>query len=608
MRPSILFVLLLLIWPPLASASPHAELEVRVSSILDRMVEELSAEERVGLTAEKAAAFLNSAEREYLSTRFVHFRVDRAAIVYVAFDSTYGETPFWLPDLGFERRAELDFIVDEADPYQVWAKEVEAGEVRLGVPSFSGELKPYLVFAAPARGRGPVGITPLVSGTDVQTAEIGGTPFVDDDDYFNTLPQALAGLPVLRSCESWELVSRMVGYFRETAYPSSASPDHLQLTWQGDPSTSATIQWRTDNSAGSGLLWLAPKAEFLARGAGAARRKKAEFTELSSRQVVNDPLVRLHRVRLDNLEPGTDYLYAVSADGGENWTSPREFRTAAEAGGEPYSFVYLGDPQNGLDQWGQLIRQADFEFPEARFYLIAGDLIDHGNEQDNWDQFFHEGSSVFDRSMLVPAIGNHDSHGGHPTLYLKQFALPDNGTSNLDPGRTYHISYQDLLVVVMDSNYSLVEPQLQTVWLDRVLGESDARWKVVIYHHPFYASRAGRDNYPLREAWGPIFDRHRVDIAFQGHDHAYMRTVPMRGHEPAPKGEQGTIYLVAVSGTKLYEQELPDFAAFGTANVRSYQVIQVDPQAGSLSYRAMDIDGKVIDSFELSKGAGPKAH
>ena len=233
--------------------------------------------------------------------------------------------------------------------------------------------------------------------------------------------------------------------------------------------------------------------------------------------------------------------------------------------------------------------------------MIAGDLIDHGQEQDNWDQFFHEGSSVFDRSMVVPALGNHDSHGGHPTLYLKQFALPDNGSSKLDPGRTYHVSYQDLLVVVMDSNYHLVEPELQVDWLDSVLGKSDARWKVVIYHHPFYASREDRDNKSIRDTWGPIFDKHNVDIAFQGHDHAYMRTLPMRGNEPVSEGEQGTIYLVAVSGTKMYEQQLPEFAAFGAVNTRTFQVVDVDPTAGSLKYRAIDDQGNVIDEFSLLK-------
>ncbi|WP_105104300.1 purple acid phosphatase family protein [Microbulbifer pacificus] len=602
---NLAFSLILLCLSSIAAAgdsgSVHRDLENRVSEIIDRMSQELSPAQRISLTAESAAEFLSADERAYLASSFVRFRVDRAAIIFVAFEASHGETPFWLVDLGFSRRAELDFVVDQEDPYHVWSKPVDAGQVNLGVPSLSGELKPYLVFAGAVDGEAPVAMTPLVEGVDVQIAKVGGLPFVDDNDYFNTLPEALVGLPFLRTYESWELVSRFVGYFRETRYPSSPRPDHLQLTWQGDPATSATVQWRTDASVSNGQLWVAPKDRLLARGGSAVQRKSASYTELHSRQVVNDPVVRLHRVVLEDLKPATDYLYAVSTDNGRSWTTPREFRTAARAPVEPFSFVYLGDPQNGLDRWGQLIRQADFEFPDARFYMIAGDLIDHGQEQDNWDQFFHEGSSVFDRSMVVPALGNHDSHGGHPTLYLKQFALPDNGSDKLDAGRTYHVTYQDLLVVVMDSNYHLVEPALQAEWLDRVLGQSDARWKVVIYHHPFYASREGRDNKPIRDAWGPIFDKHHVDIAFQGHDHAYMRTVPMRGNEPVAAGEQGTVYLVAVSGTKLYEQELPAFAAFGAVNTRTYQVIDVDPASGALKYRAIDDKGNVIDQFSLNK-------
>ena len=581
--------------PPPAE-SPHAPLEIYVSDILDRMVREMGPDERLALTPESAAAFLNAEERERLSTGFARFTVDRPARLFVAFDSAYGETPFWLTDLGFQRRADLDFIVDVEDPFHVWEKAVPAGEVNLGVPSLSGELKPYIVFAAPAEGEGTVTITPLVPGADVQAAREGGEAYVDDNDYFNALPAELDGLPVLRSFESWEFTSRMVGFFRATGYSSSAEPDHLQLTFQDDPRTGVTVQWRTDETVDESILWIAPSGDD-----GAGRMLTADADALTSRQIVNDPDIRLHRVRLDDLTPATDYEYAVSADDGQTWTQRRRFHTAADAGAEPYACVYLGDPQNGLDEWGDLIRRADGRFPEARFYMIAGDLIDHGTERDNWDQFFHEGSTVFDRTPVVPALGNHDSHGGHPTLYLQQFALPANGAETLDPGRTYHVTYQDLLVVVMDSNYDLVEPELQTEWLDRVLGESDARWKVVIYHHPFYASRPGRDNYPLRDAWGPIFDRHNVDIAFQGHDHAYMRTVPMRGHEPVAEGEHGTVYLVAVSGTKMYEQELPDFAAFGAVNTRTYQIIEVDPATGALSYRAVDVDGQVIDSFDLSK-------
>lgn len=582
--------------------SPHTVIEQSVAQIIARMQTALPPEARVALDPAAVRDFLTQEERDLLSAGFVRFRVTEPVTVYVAFESGPGETPFWLPEREFERRPDLDFLVDGEDNYSTWARDFEAGEIALGVPSFSGEMKPYIVLLSDRSGR-PLAVEPLVQGVDVVTAQPGQSLFLDDDDALSTVPEPLRGLPVLRSYESWEFVSRLVGHFRTTDYPSSEDADQVLLTLQGDPASSVSVQWRTAPLPEPGVLWLSP-ADALTRGAP-GRRIQAEAVSLPSPQIVNDPQVQLHRVRLEGLQPDTRYVYAISTDGGTQFGELREFRTAPSDDQAPYAFVYLGDPQNGLDQWGELLRQSAFRFPQARFYAIAGDLIDKGTHRDNWDQFLYEGSPVFAERAMVPAIGNHDSHGGHPTLYLQQFALPGNGTPQLDPGRTYHVRYQDLLLVVLDSNYDLIDPDTQTEWLDRVLGESDARWKTVIYHHPLYASHPSRDNFPLREAWLPIFDRHGVDIAFQGHDHAYMRTVPMRAGRPVAEGEHGTVYLVAVSGTKMYEQALPEFAAFGATDTRTFQLIEVDPAAGTLHYRAIDSEGRTVDAFTLSKPPTP---
>lgn len=43
----------------------------------------------------------------------------------------------------------------------------------------------------------------------------------------------------------------------------------------------------------------------------------------------------------------------------------------------------------------------------------------------------------------------------------------------------------------------------------------------MVYHDPAYSSGGNRDNRKLRETWTPLFDKHHVDLALQGHDHAY---------------------------------------------------------------------------------------
>ncbi|MCR6662886.1 MAG: hypothetical protein NVV60_06980 [Luteimonas sp.] len=49
------------------------------------------------------------------------------------------------------------------------------------------------------------------------------------------------------------------------------------------------------------------------------------------------------------------------------------------------------------------------------------------------------------------------------------------------------------------------------------------------------------------------------------------------------------------------EQALPDFATFGAIEQRTYQIVKVDPGTGALSFRAINAEGEVIDSFDLRK-------
>ena len=60
-----------------------------------------------------------------------------------------------------------------------------------------------------------------------------------------------------------------------------------------------------------------------------------------------------------------------------------------------------------------------------------------------------------------------------------------------------------------------------------------------MFHHPVYPSHPWRDTPALREHWVPIFDKHHVDLVLQGHDHAYLRTYPLRGHRRVARPGRG---------------------------------------------------------------------
>lgn len=379
-----------------------------------------------------------------------------------------------------------------------------------------------------------------------------------------------------------------------TAFPATDQPDQLCLTWSDDPQTTQTIQWRcsTDVTAGEVAYYSVDEGE------QGQQRVRAERMLLKDAGVTNDPLNHRFTAVLRDLTPGTGYRYCVGGEAG--WSDWHEF-TTAPAGHPSFSFVYMGDPQVGFEFWGRLLHSAFERHPDAVFYTVAGDNVNRGHHRNEWDDLFNAATGVFDRRPYVPALGNHDySKQRRPQLYLDLLALMENGPRLLGAEHAYAFHYSNALFVVLDSNASI---RIQAEWLEEELKQSDALWKFVIFHHPAYSSKAGRDNKAIREQWGRLFDRYHVDMALQGHDHGYLRTWPMNKGKKVSSPAEGTVYIVSVSGTKLYGSTDLPYAEKVLGNTSTYQHLDIHNEEGksTLSYRAYTLEGDVVDELIIAK-------
>lgn len=379
---------------------------------------------------------------------------------------------------------------------------------------------------------------------------------------------------------------------RSTAFPSSAQPDHIVLTWSGDPKNSQAVNWRTSSEITEGVVEVRPLQE----SDTAARAVAGTYVAIDDRLLVDDPNAHRWTAELSALSPSSTYAYRVG--NGTDWSAWEEFRTAPE-GPEPFSFLYLGDPQRGLDEWGELVVDAYGRHPESAFCIIAGDLVNDGHWRNEWDELFAGTTSVFGRIPIVPCLGNHDVDDAlEATLYIESFALPQNGPPALGPERAFSFSYGNAFFVVLDSN---LPANTQAAWLEEQLASTDATWKFAVCHHPAYSSAPHRENKGVREVWGPLFDRFHVDMVLQGHDHAYLRTYPMRGGQRVGSAAEGTYYVVSVSGTKFYEQLQHDYAEVAFPEVMTYQVIDIETEPHRMTYRAYDREGELRDEVIIEK-------
>jgi hypothetical protein len=387
---------------------------------------------------------------------------------------------------------------------------------------------------------------------------------------------------------------------------ATALPDHITLTWTGDPSTTMTVTWRTDTSVTRGLVHYL-KETGPADGGRQAEAAARDFTTDLGKS-------RLFSATLVHLSPNTRYRYRLGD--GEHWSAPRSF-TTADPQARSFKFLIFGDSQSPVEGeepyalWRTTVRSAFRANPDAKFMVSMGDLVDLGQRGDHWNAWFAAAEGVIDTIPIMPLTGNHESYGSRetskPAYWAAQFSLPQNGPEDLK-GRVYSYDYGPVHFVVLDSQQEEQREygdilEVQKNWLAADLAASRAVWKIVFFHKPPYGIMPSRPNEDVKAAFCPILDKHRVDLVFNAHDHGIARTYPIRDGIFFDNGSQGTVYYITGrSGAKTYMkiEKMPWNSFFyNPLDQPNYLVAEVTE--AEITIRAVKQDGTVLDVFPLNK-------
>jgi len=391
------------------------------------------------------------------------------------------------------------------------------------------------------------------------------------------------------------LVSAQKKVSDEALHRPTATPDRVILTWAGDPATSQAVTWRSDTSVKQALAEIAV-ADDGPKFTESAKQVAAVTTMLKS----DLGKAHYHSVKFEGLAPATLYAYRVGD--GNNWSEWHQFRTASR-GAAPLTFLYVGDAQNNiLSLWSRLIRMGYAYAPMANFIIHAGDLVNRANRDADWGEWFRAASWINATIPSIPAPGNHEyfkaPEGSEITKHWRpQFTLPENGVPGLEE-TSYFLDIQGVRVITLNSNRNHKE---QAEWMERVLANNPNKWTVATFHHPVFSTARGRDNKDLRAAWQPVFDKFGVDLVLTGHDHTYGRSNVTTGMG-ARSEKAGTVYVVSVSGPKMYKLEKQDWMVSSAQDMQLFQVIRID--GDRLLYESRTARGLLHDSFELIKRPG----
>jgi len=395
-------------------------------------------------------------------------------------------------------------------------------------------------------------------------------------------------------------------------YPPSLLPDRINLSVTQDPSTSMAVTWRTHPSVqqGQAQIVLANPNPLSVREAKSIpaisqkiSSKDGKYKELTWKGVS----AAYHSVVFDQLQPNTLYAYRVG--NGAHWSEWFQFRTAGKKN-EPFSFLYFGDAQTNLRSlWSRTIRQAYAHLPSAALMLHAGDLVNRANRDVEWGEWFEAGSFIMATVPQMPSPGNHEYGRDEAALELSefwrpQFTLPENGPEGLEE-TCYFTDIQDVRMISLDSYLAEESDEYlekQRLWLDDVLRNNPNQWTVVVFHHPIFSPKATRDNKRMRETFKPLFDKYKVDLILQGHDHTYargMENIPMEGEDSS-----GTMYVVSVSGPKMTDNGVEKKFWMEKSGIYTqlYHIVTVDDKR--LEFRSYTVTGELYDAFDLHKKQG----
>jgi len=228
--------------------------------------------------------------------------------------------------------------------------------------------------------------------------------------------------------------------------------------------------------------------------------------------------------------------------------------TAAAEPPSPLRFAVIGDSGSGDENQRLIARRMAEWHAKLPFGLVLmlGDNVyggllgwGGGNQKDFPEKFDRPYAELLGRGVIFrAALGNHDLrhrdgldlvesydrfHIERPDGYYSFTAgtwHPAAGAAGLNEkgGTVPLVEFFVLNTVRLEKNKK--DPE-QLEWLERALGASRARWRIVYGHHPLHST--GRRHGPderMRAKLEPLFfasDQPRVHVALAGHDHIYQR-------------------------------------------------------------------------------------
>lgn len=347
----------------------------------------------------------------------------------------------------------------------------------------------------------------------------------------------------------------------------------------------------------------------------------------------------LHSALFTNLKPKTKYSYRCGDSSTSTFSAINTFKTMPAVGDKttPLKFGVIGDL--GVTKHSKKTVAHCLE-NDLDMMLHAGDLSYANCDQPIWDVYGRDVEILAKSLPWMVCAGNHEieispdknplntftafehrykmpsikeAEYGDITIPADWSCTPSQYQQEYNFGNSFYsfesgMAHVTVLNCYTTSNsdseqYKFAETDLSSI--DR----TKTPWSIVMMHCPWYNSNTAhqqeKQTVAMKKDLEGIFHKYNVNIAFQGHVHAYERSYPVYDNQKSNK--DGTIYITIGDGgnkeghADTYLEPTPEWSAFRNGTHYGHGVFTViDDENAKWEWNRNNDGVKVIsDSVEL---------
>lgn len=316
-------------------------------------------------------------------------------------------------------------------------------------------------------------------------------------------------------------------------------------------------------------------------------------------------------------------LTACSSNNQAQNTTSATNNTIVKKSGDGFRFIVGGDTMgfdNGVNSKAtpKLLEQMKKLSPQPDFAMILGDTFDgsddYGANKSQLDHLKKVLTKYYPLDFFFPGLGNHES----PKSFTgeKNFgdAFSNVKASFLDGFNktVYYFDYGDSRFFMLNTDHPGEQHLIngrQLDWLKFNIDPSKKHNFFFLHEPAFPVGDHLNDSLDVnkfqRDRFWEIVDNSKGPMVFAAHEHIYSRRHINSDFNEIANGVEfkfnKTIYQITTGGLgeplhKLYK----DTKNVDVPPISKYHFTVVDVDSSKINITAIDIDGKIIDEFELT--------